>query len=231
MTLLSDREAQAVTTRRDAQQAGNFEVRMTDVAAWKRALDADMYHGAVEDGIVWFSVTTLPATLDQVEGKPVPGGHHEARYFGARFVEANYLARGQMQKLSVYCGVSWIQEAPNEIARQHVAPKVQACAEAVQEAVRAVSVVLSRYPQLDVRSGASLHLHNLDEPWVAGPGTRIEAPPEVQCGVCGVAIYWANDAWRDEQGKAEEWRDNGLDHMRRPKKRLDHVHGPTEARL
>ncbi len=230
MTQLTDREAQQQTSRRDAQSVTPWEVRFTDVKAWAEALDKHAGRDLIEDNEVWFSVTSRVATIDQVEGKPTPGGHREAPYFAARFVEVSYVARGKLQKLSVYCGVSWQRESPSETARALKAVMVQQCAEAVQMAVRAVSVVLSRHPQLEVHSGASLHLHAMDDgPWVAGPGAQIEAPPTVQCGVCGEALHFANGAWRDERGKAEAMTPNGADYNRRPKYKLDHVHRPAEV--
>lgn len=230
MTLLTDREAQQATSRRDAQAITPWEVRFTDVKAWAEALEKHVDRGLIEDNEVWFSITAGIASLDQVEGKPSPGGHREVPYFASRYVEASYVARGKLHKLSVYCGCSWVREAPTETAQRLKAGMVQECADNVQAAVRAVSVALSKHhDQLEVNSGAALHLHNMDDgPWVAFPGTTIEAPPAETCGVCGVAIYHANEHWRDESGRFEVVVDMGFrpgTRMRRTK--LDHVHGPA----
>lgn len=229
MTTLKERETTEATRHRDAQQASNFEVRHTDVKPWVAALEADLALDAIQDGIVWLAITTGPANLDQVEGKPVPGGSRTVPYFGSRYVEANYIARGAMQKLSVYCGIVWVTEAPTETARQLRSKQIEQTAEKLQEELRGVQVALGRHPELQVRSGGALHLHNPDAPWLAYPTESIEAPPEVTCGVCGEALHWANDAWRDERGRTEAVLPNGLDHNRRPKYKLDHVHRVAEV--
>lgn len=223
MTLLEHEIADA-THRRDAQQTGNFEVRFTDVKAWVMALDADVELGAIEDNIVWFAITTGAASLNQVEGKPTAGGHREVPYFGSRYVEANYIARGQMQKLSLYCGIVWASEPPNERAEALRAQQVRDTAEALQEGVRGVSVALGRHKHLEVRSGGAMHLHNPADPWLAHPAQRIEEPPSVACVVCETAIHFSNGRWRDEAGKYETWRveqgryatHNVLDHEHTP---------------
>jgi hypothetical protein len=230
MTTLTDREAQQTTSTRDVANATPWEVRMTDVKSWAEALDRHVERNLIEDNEVWFSITSGVATLNEVEGKPVPGGHRENPYFASRYVEVAYTARGKLHKLSVYCGVSWQREAPTEAARAITAALVQQCAEMVQVNVRAVSVVLSRHPQLEVHSGAALHLHAMDDgPWVAYPGTSIETPPSETCGVCGVPIHYSNERWRDERGRYEVLREV---HGRfGPRKVLEHVHGPAEVQL
>lgn len=233
MTTLTDREAQQQTTHRDAQSTTPWEVRFTDVKAWTQALDKHVERDLVEDNEVYFSVTAGVATLDQVDGKPGPGGHRPSPYFASRYVEASYVARGKLQKLSVPCGVSWSREAPSDHARALYAPTVQECAEAVQAAVRAVSVALSHHPHLEVNSGAALHLHAIEDgPWVAYAGTSIEAPPRETCGVCGVELHYSNGAWRDDSMRSEVVVDLGYRPGTRLRRtRLDHVHGPAEASL
>jgi hypothetical protein len=233
MTTLTDREAQQQTTHRDAQSTTPWEVRFTDVKAWVQALDKHVERDLIEDNEVYFSVTAGVATQEQVEGKPGPGGHREHPYFASRYVEASYVARGKLQKLSVPCGVSWSREAPTDVARELYALTVQECAEAVQAAVRAVSVALSHHPHLEVNSGAALHLHAIDDgPWVAYAGTSIEAPPRETCGVCGVELHLSNGAWRDESGRFEVTVDDGYrPGTRIPRKRLDHVHNVAGGAL
>jgi hypothetical protein len=203
MTTLTDREAQQQTTHRDAQSTTPWEVRFTDVKAWVQALDKHVDRDLIEDNEVYFSVTAGVATQEQVEGRPAPAATARAPT-SPRYVEASYVARGKLQKLSVACGVSWSREAPTDVARELYAPTVQECAENVQAAVRAVSVALSHHPHLEVNSGAALHLHAIDDgPWVAYAGTSIEAPPRETCGVCGVEIHFTNERWRDERGRYE----------------------------
>jgi hypothetical protein len=232
MTTLTDREATEATRRRDAQQAGNFEVRHTDVNPWVEALEADLKLDAVQDNICWLAITTGAASLDQVEGRPVPGGSRTVPYFGSRYVEANYIARGAMQKLSVYCGIVWVTESPSETARSLRQAQIEATAEKLQERLRAVQVALGRHPELQVRSGGALHLHNPDSPWVAYAGTSIEAPPRATCGVCGVEIHFTNEHWRDASGRFEVTIDDGYrPGTRIPRKRLDHVHNVAGGAL
>lgn len=233
MTLLTDREAQGTTSTRDVANATPWEVRMTDVKAWAAALDKHVERGLIEDNEVWFSITAGSATQEQVDGKPGPGGHRDEPYFASRYVEASYTARGKLHKLSVYCGVSWKYEPSNDEARAFMAARVQECAQNVQEAVRAVSVALSRHPHLEVNSGASLHLHAIEDgPWVAYPGTRIDAPvTDTRCGVCDALLHQVRGTWRDESGLDCLMVDNGLDHNRRPKKKLDHYHRPAGVLL
>lgn len=233
MTTLTEREATEATRRRDAQQAGNFEVRHTDVKPWVDALEQDLALDAVQDNICWLAITTGPASLDQVEGKPVPGGSRTVPYFGSRYVEANYIARGGMQKLSVYCGIVWVTESPSETARNLRQPQIQATAETLQERLRAVQVALGRHPELQVRSGGALHLHNPDSPWLAYPIESIEVPPSETCGVCGAVIHYSNDAWRDDSMRSEVTVPDGYrPGSRMPRTRLDHCHAPAkEAQL
>jgi hypothetical protein len=233
MTTLTEREATELTRRRDVASVTPYEVRFTDVKAWVQALDKHVERDLIEDNEVYFSVTAGVATLDQVDGKPGPGGHRPSPYFAARYVEASYVARGKLHKLSVYCGVSWSREAPTDVARELYAPTVRECAEAVQAAVRAVSVALSHYPHLEVNSGAALHLHAIDDgPWVAYAGTSIEVPPRETCGVCGETIHFTNGHWRDESGRFEVTVDDGYrPGTRIPRKRLDHVHNVAGGAL
>lgn len=225
MTTLTEREATEATHRRDAQQTGNFEVRHSDVKAWVAALEADVKLDAIEDNIVWLAITTGPASLDQVEGKPAPGGSRTVPYFGSRYVEANYIARRAMQKLSVYCGIVWVTEAPTETARQLRLKQIEQTAETLQSELRGVQVALGRHPQLQVRSGGSLHLHNPDAPWLAHPAQSIDVPPFETCGVCGVEIHFSNEHWRDNDMRYEVLKDVAGRYGKR--KALDHVHAPA----
>lgn len=65
-----------------------------------------------------------------------------------------------------------------------------------------------------------------DESWLAGYGERIEAAPERRCATCGVALHWANDAWRGPDGKPSVLRQTGVARDRSPTYALDHEHAP-----
>lgn len=223
----TDDEAQAQTSRRDAKSVGNFEVRFTDVDSWVNALELDEKVGAIADDIVWVSVTAATATFDEVAGRMMPGGSRHNPLFASRYVEATYIARGQLQKLSKYCGISWQAEPPSAKGRENMAPRVQECAQAIQETTRALEVVLSGHPELQVRYGGSMHLHNLDEAWMAGPHGKVEPPEKPKCAYCGVDIYWANGHWRGPDRKFEVYT-RGFNERGREGPIFDHEHAPEK---
>lgn len=229
MTTYTDREATEQTHRRDAQRVGNHEVRFTDVKAWAASLEADVKLDAVQDGVVYFAIASGPATLDQVEGKPAPGGSRLSQAFSSRYVEANYVARGATHKASIYCGIVPRDEALHGERFKYF---IQETAEAVQEAVNAINVALGRHPELDVRTGGAMHLHNPAEPWQAHPQESIETPPAVACGVCGAALHWSNEHWRGDDGRFEVTVPDGYrPGSRMPRTKLDHVHTPEGGAL
>lgn len=230
MTLyeLTEREQQDLTRHRDAQSANAHEVHFTDVDAWAASLERDLL--CLDNPVIWYSITVGPSTLDQAAGHPVLGGDRLHRYFGSRYVEASYQARGAMHKLSRYCGIVLRDEAPANIARQ-AETRLKETAEAMQLALRQVSVVLGRHPGLDVRSGGAMHLHNPHEPWQAHPNEAIEALPETRCGVCNVVLHLAGGIWKDERNRTEETRVVGKHHNGLPKHVTDHVHRPAGVSL
>lgn len=188
------------TARRDAQSTSPYEIRFTDPAAWLASLDADVALDAITDNIVWLSVTTGPATLEQVEAKWSAGGNREVRTFGSRYVTANYIARNQMLTLSAYAGVVWTEGEAVGFARE----KSEQTAMRLQEVMRKVQVGLSHHKGLQVRSGGAMHLHTDLESWQAHPDASIEVPQELTCADCKEPIYWANNAFRHKAtGRAE----------------------------
>ena len=199
MIARNDAELRDQTSRRDAQSVGTFEVRYTGPEPWIAALKADYRLKAIADSTVWLSVVGGYASLEQVAGGWRPGAERNSPDFRSRYVEASYIARGQMTKLSAYCGV-----APVNLTGAASRALGEATGLRIQETARKVQSALSRMPGLDVRSGGALHLHDAGDPWMAMPETSIEALPEVTCAACGEDIYFANDAWRHKSTRQAE---------------------------
>lgn len=206
----NDAEARDATRTRDSV-AGHFEVRATDADAWLANLKADVAKKAITDGIVHVAITSGPATLEQVEEKWSAGGQREAPTFASRYVTASYLARGQINVLSAYCGIVWSRGAG---APDFARDKSEATGLRVQEVWARVDGALGQYPDLEVRSGSALHLHNVAEPWIAHPQQAIERPPEPTCATCGEPIYYANNQYRHTgTRRAEAYTDASKKHL------------------
>lgn len=196
---------------RDAAAVGQHEVRFTNVADFLADLDADYKKGSIEDNIVRVSVIGSDASLDQIYGRPVPGGNRRGNGWQAKYVSAAYLARGQLVKLSAYCGVA-PQVAPEEakhlpdVYRQRQRVTMDATAAKVQETVRAVLAPLDRKSDLEVRGGG---VYVESGEWIADPDFSIDAPPAETCATCHHDIYFANQKWRHKDTKqAEHYIDN-----------------------
>lgn len=231
MTTLTEREATDATRHRDAQSANAHEIRFTDVAPWAESLAKDLRRGELDDNVVWFAITVGAASIDQVSGRTVLGGDRLVRFFGSRYVEASYKARGAMHKLSKYCGVVLRDEAPANMAQQ-AQTRLHETATTLQEAISAVNATLSKHgDRLDVRTGGAMHLHTPLEPWQAHPYESIEATPETRCAICQEPLHYSNNAWRGKDGRNEVTKVVGSHHNGLPKHRRDHVHQPEGGAL
>lgn len=228
--------------RRDAQAVSIYGIRHTDPAAFCDELARDVAYHRIEDPIVRLAITSGPATMEQVERKWIPGGSRANPWFRSRYVEASYIARGQLVKLSAYCGVLWSadHEAPISAAAQttETALKVSATLNHVQRAIFEIGDVEIRGGGLYVETG---------EPWIAHPDQEIALPPAPVCATCEEPIYFANRAWRhsatrqaeatyDEpcsrcggSGEGDRGRRCALCNGRKVAKRLDHLADPEEA--
>lgn len=210
--------------KRDGEPVGQFEVRFTDPSAWCDDIEADYRLHAIEDNLVRLAVINTPASMQQVMGEFVAGPHRTNPMYLCKFVEASYQARGQLVKLSCFCGVALIADAP-EKAQPYGRPLTEATAKALQAATRKVLSTLAKLPDIETRGGG---YYVQDGPWTAWPETPIEEPEQLVCATCGVGIYWSNNAWRHEDTRrAEAWVDDGMD-GRRPRKKLDHLADPDE---
>lgn len=188
------------TRRRDAQSLTPFEAHYDNPEAWIRDLERDHENGAVTDGIIWAGITGGAATLEQAYGRWLPGGNREAVGYRLRYVSAAYIARGQITALKVFCGVVYNGDALPKGAQEMTA----ATALAINQASWKVQKALSRMTDVDIRNGSALHLHNLDgSAWQPHPNDSIDPLPELTCAVCGMALHWANERWRDTSGAFE----------------------------
>lgn len=224
-TYANDRELRTATHKRDGEPVSVYEIRFTDPSAFCDDLKADAALGAIEDNIVRLAVVNQAATLDQVMGKWQPGGNRILDAYRTKYVEASYLARKQLVKLSCFCGVS-VADPTITTLTDHARKLTEATALNIQSAVRKVQATLAPLRDIEVRGGG---FYVQDGPWTAWPESPIEAPDELVCATCGEGIYWSNDAWRHESTRrAEAWIDDGMD-GRRPRKKLDHLADPEEA--
>jgi len=219
-------ELREQTTARDARSVGNFEVRFTDAAAYLQTLEQDAQLGAIADSIVWLARTAGIATLDEVTGRWNPGGGREVESWRSMYVECSYIARGQLHKLSVYCGVARKDAQPGGDDRSEAT--ALRLLETERRMQTAVSKLRGEYA-LQVRGGGALHLHDLSSPWMAHPDQSIEAVPEPVCATCKEPIHYANETWRHDSDNraeatlaAEGWEGN-------PIRKLHHVASPEHA--
>src|SRR3990167_56644 len=98
-------ELRGAAHKRDASVSAP-EVRFTNPTDWIADLQSDAALGAIEDNICRISIINAPATVEQVEGRWTPGGARQVLTYLSKHLEATYLARGQLVKLSCYCGVA-----------------------------------------------------------------------------------------------------------------------------
>jgi hypothetical protein len=233
-SLLTAPEAQTATHKRDGEPVGQFEVRFTDPKAFVQDLKADHRLGAIEHNVVRLAIVNGPANDGQVDvafrgQMPAPrvGDRHNP-LFRSKYVEAAYQARGQLIKLSCFCGIAPVDDAPAK-TQENAATITEATAQAIQGATRIVQAVLQQLEDVETRGGG---FYVQDGAWTAWPDSPIEAPPSETCGVCGVAIHYSNGAWRDESMRSEITVDAGFrPGTRVMRKRLDHVHLPAGGAL
>jgi hypothetical protein len=231
MTILTEREATEATHKRDGEPVGQFDVRFTDPKAFVQDLKSDHRLGAIEHNLVRLAIVNGPANEGQVDvafGGQMPAprvGDRHNPFFRSKYVEAAYQARGQLVKLSCYCGIAPVDDAPDKTL-ENSAAITDATANAIQAATRIVQAALQQLDGIETRGGG---FYVQDGSWTAWPDSAIEQPPSETCGVCSVAIYYANEHWRDESGRFEVLKDAKGRYGTR--KVLDHVHGPAGGLL
>lgn len=167
-----------------------FEVRFTNPSDFFHNLAADARLGHVEDSIVRMAVRNAGARVADLEigrswdTRPAPWHKRIS-------IEATYLARGQLLKLSVYCGLVWGGPAEKDVPAD----------DSTDETIQLLSERLEDYrtriaeagDALDLRAGA---MFVEDEAWVASPDDTIETPVPAECATCKTPIYFANALWR-----------------------------------
>ena len=221
---LSEAGARSMNRTRDAASVSVYEIRFTDPVDYIRELTADARQGVIEDGIVRLAIINAPASLEQIEGKPTAGGHRTSPWFRAKYVASSYLARGQLIKLSAYCGVSYIgQEEPKELQLQ----LMRECAQALQENLRKVQRPLEKLEGIDLRGGG-LYVEDPTEPWLAPFLAAIEPLPQPVCKHCHALIYYANEAWRHKSNGRPEVTVGAVGRTGNRIQRLDHYAEPAD---
>jgi hypothetical protein len=191
-------EIKEQTKPRDARSVAASEVRTTDITSAIQWLQADAAAGNVEDNLVWLARTAGPATVEQVLGHWAPGGDREAHGWQALYVELSWLARGQLHKLSSYCGIAARDGREGEIS-QKTALRLRE----TEHRLQAVLSQLRKDHAIVVRGGGAMHLHDIDQPWQAHPDELIQPPATDTCAVCSEPIHYSNGQWRGEDGKHE----------------------------
>ena len=180
-----------------------FENRYTVVAEFLGELEKDAQHDKITDKIIRLSLRRGPATYRMLNPN-----HMMARadqplgwWFVARFLEASYTARGQLQKLSAYGGLGF--NKITFLAAAGTRPEGPKLAEQYDllntETDKRLAEMTYRVQQeaakhdLELRGGATFVEEGA---WVADPFSPIEPVPQPTCATCGESIYEANDRWR-----------------------------------
>jgi hypothetical protein len=204
--------------RRDAVATTPFLVAYTTADDYVEELARDHARGAVTDSIVRLAVIDAPSQLRHLE-PTAPGGNRGLQGWLCKYVCASHIARGQLVRLAVYCGVATVEAA----ATERIEAVNRATALRIQEAMNRVKTGVHKLDGLDVRGGGLY----FDGEGAADPDsdTKIAPAPSVACATCGTPIHYANDAWRDEAMQPEVMVD-AVGRGGRKAKRLDHIHDP-----
>lgn len=227
MTSPSPAELRDRTRRRDAQSVSSHQVHLTNPQEFGEELVADYNLGVIADNILRIAITDLPAHLNDIVDSPAPGGDRMGIPFLRKFVEASYIARRQLTKLSVYCGVVIDESSslsPTAPIRAKGATLTLATLAKIAEATYRVQALAAKCPDLDVRGGG-VYVSTGD--WTADPKLSIATPPEPRCAVCDVPIHLASGHWRDATGRFDVMRSGAGRHGITTV--LDHEHTPEVA--
>lgn len=225
MTRLNEPELRDATVRAGVQGVTPYEERYTEPEAWLESLRRDLAAGAVDDQVVLLARVSGPATMEQAVGRWTPGPDRPAPLWASKYATASYVRRGRVVLLSTYCGVVWRAKSPPGAAG---ATTTRETAERLSHATNLLQRGLAALEGLDVREGGALYVNAQDEQWLAHYMQAIEPAAALVCRECGVALHYANNAWRGPDGRAETWKD-GTGRDGRPIKALDHEHQPAEA--
>lgn len=189
----SPAEIRDQTHKRDAT-VSQFEVHFTNPAEWVADFKRD--HEAIGDLIVRVATVNRRASLDEVEGRWLPGGERIAKGWMAKSVAASYLCRGQLVKLSAYCGVTLEEDSGLRDPRGLTAATALKLRDTLQRVLQPLEGM-----GLDVRGGG---IYVAEGEWIAAPDEEIAAAPKDTCATCGEDIYHANEQWRHKKTKRAE---------------------------
>lgn len=194
-----------------------FEVRFSRPDEWLRELALDVEEGIVADNLARIAVTHSQATMSDLQ--PTLKGKDDRPswpWFVNRWVEANYVARGQLVKLSGYCGVmcniseatahrlGWAALAGDDReARRALWLETNRKAEDRELELSNLLVAGVQAQGVRVRSG---NMHGFDPNWTARDVNEISTPaPDKTCATCSQAIYFSNELWRHRQTTSEPY--------------------------
>lgn len=219
------RESMEATHKRDASVSAP-EIRFTNPGDWIAELKADAALDAIADNLCRVAIVNSTATTEQVEGRWTPGGLRPVLTYLSKHLEATYLARGQLVKLSCYCGVALKDNVTDPEWIEAGRSLTEATAKALQQALRRVQTALAPLG-LEVRGGG---FAIPDGAWTAHPDGAIEAPPTLTCATCNERIYHSNNAWRHEDtGQAEVLIDGETNRYGKVLKVVHHMADPEEV--
>lgn len=140
---------------------------------------------AIVDDIVRLAIRYGPAVLAQVD--PTRSyDHRVAANHRSVYVEASYIARGQLVKLSQYVGLE---------TRDEPAPDTKT---KMQDVLRQLQQSFATRPHIEVRGGAFFVEEGIWQARPDGTGDIVTPAPQV-CATCRTSIYFANDAWRHKE--------------------------------
>lgn len=183
-----------------------FENRHDDPDAFLRELGRDISAGSVTDKIVRLAYRRAPATYRLLDPGHAMSRDNEklAFWFAARFVEASFIARGQLTKLSGYCGLQVdLDVYRKQMAKQNPLTTVDRSVEAWQaknaETWAGMQSLAYRVQAacegMDLREGATFVEEGA---WIADPMSPLEVVPAPRCATCGEPIYIAAGRWRHD---------------------------------
>jgi hypothetical protein len=180
-----------------------FENRFDNPDAFLGELAKDEANDAIQDRILRLAYRSAPAKYIQLAPNHAMARTDEklAWWFRGRFVEASFLARGQLTKLSAYCGLGF-----NRLAFEAVNPDKPALAarysdlnlETEARLQDLVHRLQTAARDLDIRDGATFVEEGA---WIADPQSPIEPVPAPTCATCEAPIYLAN-GWRHQYDRA-----------------------------
>lgn len=194
-----------------------FEVRFSRPDEWLRELALDALEGVVTDSMARIAITHSQALQSDLQPQLRGTDDRPAwPWFIVRWVEANYVARGQLVKLSGHCGVMCrISEAMQYGVgwRNLPAPELEARRTLWLERNRQAEDRELELSNLLTASVAALgvtvrsaNMHGFDPNWRAQDVNEITAPAPVKgCATCSQAIYFSNELWRHRETTSEPY--------------------------